>query len=65
MELFWVVTQGVVVISYRRFVTTYLAHLQGSRIEEKRRRMRRRRRRRRRKMRMRRRRRRRRRKRKT
>jgi len=30
--LFWVVTQRVVVISYRRFGTTYRSHLQRSRI---------------------------------
>ena len=29
--LFWVITQLVVVISYRRFGTTYRSHLQGSR----------------------------------
>ena len=29
---FWVITQGVVVISYRCFGTTYWSHLQGSRI---------------------------------
>jgi len=28
--LFWVITQRVVVISYRRFETTYRFHLQGS-----------------------------------
>ena len=28
--LFWVITQRVVVISYRRFGTTYRSHLQGS-----------------------------------
>ena len=28
---FWVITQRVVVIPYRRFGTTYLSHLQGSR----------------------------------
>ena len=30
--LFWVVTQRIVVISYRRFGTTYLSHPQGSRL---------------------------------
>ena len=30
--LFWVITQRVVVISYRRFETNYLSHLQESRI---------------------------------
>ena len=30
--LFWVIKQRVVVISYRRFRTTYRSHLQGSRI---------------------------------
>ena len=30
--LFWAITQRVVVISYRRFGTTYRSHLQGSRI---------------------------------
>jgi hypothetical protein len=29
--LFWVITQWVVVICYRRFVTTYRSHLQGPR----------------------------------
>jgi len=29
--LFWVITQRVVVISYRRFGTTYQSHPQGSR----------------------------------
>jgi hypothetical protein len=29
--LFWVITQRVVVISYRRFGTTYRSHLQGAR----------------------------------
>jgi hypothetical protein len=33
--LFWVITQLVVVISYRRFGTTYRSHLQGLRIEKK------------------------------
>jgi len=33
--LFWVVTQRVVAISYRRFGTTYRSHLQGSRIQKK------------------------------
>jgi len=28
--LFWVITQRVLVISYRRFGTTYRSHLQGS-----------------------------------
>jgi hypothetical protein len=32
--LFWVVTQRTVVISYRRFGTTYRSRLQGSRIKE-------------------------------
>jgi hypothetical protein len=32
--LFWVVTQRVVVIPYRRFGTTYRSHLQFSRIPE-------------------------------
>jgi hypothetical protein len=31
--LFWVITQRVVVISYRRFGTTYRSHLQGSKIQ--------------------------------
>jgi len=30
--LFWVITRRVVVISYRRFATTYRSHPQGSRI---------------------------------
>jgi hypothetical protein len=30
---FWVITQGVVVIYYRRFGETYRSHLQGSRIK--------------------------------
>jgi len=30
--LFWIITQPVVVIPYRRFGTTYWSHLQGSRI---------------------------------
>jgi len=30
-ELFWAITQGVVVICCRRFGTTYRSHLQGSR----------------------------------
>jgi hypothetical protein len=29
--LFWVIAQRVVVISYRRFATTYESHLQGPR----------------------------------
>jgi hypothetical protein len=29
--LFWVVTQGVAVIPYRRFGTNYLSEIQGSR----------------------------------
>jgi len=29
--LLWVITQGVMVIFYRRFGTTYQSHLQGSR----------------------------------
>jgi len=32
---FWIVTQPVVVISYRRFGTTCRSHLQGSRIQKK------------------------------
>jgi len=32
--LFWVITQRVVIISYRRSGTTYRAHLPGSRIKE-------------------------------
>ena len=32
--LFWVITQRVVAISYRRFGTTYVSHRQGSRIQE-------------------------------
>ena len=32
--LFWVVTQRIVVYSYRRFGTTYRFHIQGSRIQE-------------------------------
>jgi hypothetical protein len=32
--LFWVITQQVVVISYRRFGTTYRPHLQGKSQEE-------------------------------
>jgi len=32
--LFWVIAQRIVVISYRRFRTTYLSHLQGSRNPE-------------------------------
>jgi hypothetical protein len=35
ISLFLVITQRVVIVSYRRSGTTYLAHLQGSRIEEK------------------------------
>jgi hypothetical protein len=31
--LLWVSTQRVVVISYRRFGTTYRSHLQGSRVQ--------------------------------
>ena len=31
--LFWVITQRVVVIPYRRFGTTYRSHLQGSRVK--------------------------------
>jgi hypothetical protein len=31
--LFWVITQRVVVISYRRFGTTYRSHRQGSRTQ--------------------------------
>jgi len=33
-ELFWVITQRVVVISYRRLGTTYLSRPQGSRFQE-------------------------------
>jgi len=33
--LFWVITQGVVVISYRRFGTTYRSSPHGSRIKNK------------------------------
>ena len=33
-ELFWAMTQPVLVISYRRFGTTYRSHLQDSRIQE-------------------------------
>jgi hypothetical protein len=33
--LFWVITQQVVVISYRRFGTIYWFHAQGSRIQNK------------------------------
>jgi hypothetical protein len=33
--VFWVITQRVVVISYRRFGTTYRSHLQGSKITGK------------------------------
>ena len=29
--LYWDITQGIVVIHYRRFGTIYLSHLQGSR----------------------------------
>ena len=32
--LFWVFTQRVMVIPYRRFGTTYRSHLEGSRIQE-------------------------------
>jgi hypothetical protein len=32
--IFWVITQRVVVISYRRFGTTYRSHLQGSGIQK-------------------------------
>ena len=32
--LFWVITQLVVLISYRRFGTTYRSHLQESRIQK-------------------------------
>ena len=32
--LFWVITQRVVVIPYRRFGTTYRSHLRGSRIQD-------------------------------
>ena len=31
--LFWVITQRVVVIAYRRFGITYRSHIQGSRIK--------------------------------
>jgi len=33
--LFWVITQRVVVIYYRRFGTTYRSHLLGSRMRKK------------------------------
>jgi hypothetical protein len=33
--LFWIITQRVVVISYRCFGTTYRSHLQGSRIQKR------------------------------
>ena len=33
--LFWVIMQRVVVISYRRFGTTYRSHPQGSTIQKK------------------------------
>jgi len=33
--LFWVITQRELVISYRRFGTTYRSHNQGSRIQKK------------------------------
>ena len=33
-ELFWVIVQQVVVISYRRLRTTYRSHPQGSRIQK-------------------------------
>jgi hypothetical protein len=36
--LFWVITR-VVVISHRRFRTTYLSHPQGSRIQKKKKRI--------------------------
>jgi len=32
--LFWAIMEQVVVIPYQRFGTTYLSHLQGSRIQE-------------------------------
>jgi len=32
--LFWVITQKVVVISFRRFGTTYCSQTQGSRIQK-------------------------------
>jgi len=32
--LFWVITQDLVIIPYRRFRTIYRFHLQGSRIQE-------------------------------
>ena len=32
--LCWDITQPVVIISYRRFGTTYRSHLQGSRIQK-------------------------------
>ena len=32
--LFWVITQGVMVIPYRRFGTTYRSRLHGSRIHK-------------------------------
>ena len=34
IALFWVLTQRVVVILYRRFRSTYRSHLQGSSIQE-------------------------------
>jgi hypothetical protein len=33
--LLWAITQRVLVIPYRRFGTTYLCHLRGSRIQER------------------------------
>ena len=35
MTQFWIITQGVAVISYQRFATTYLSHPQGSGIQKK------------------------------
>ena len=32
--LFWVITQRVVVVPYRRFGTAYLSHFQAPRIQE-------------------------------
>jgi hypothetical protein len=33
-ELFWAITERVVLILYRRFETTYRSHLQESRFQE-------------------------------
>ena len=35
IALFWVITQRIAVISYRRFGITYRSHPQGSRIQRK------------------------------